>query len=319
MKKALLIVLLIFVLFFAFANGKSDSYSERTTIRIGALKGPTSMGLVKLLEDNEQSKTINDYSFTMAASADELTPLFLRGDLDVIAVPANLAGVLYNKSNKEVKLAAINTLGVLYIVSTPNQKIETLSDLESKTIYATGKNTMPEAVLNYILNENSIENCDIQFRSEPTEIVTLLKSSESGIAMLPQPFVTVAQTQIPGLKISFDLTNEYRKVSGLDLITGVLLVRKEFVEKNEKAFKVFLEEYEKSTLFSQTNISEASLLIEKAGIVKAAVAEKALPYCNIVCITGNEMKEICKEFFAVLYNYNPAYVGGSLPDDELYF
>lgn len=36
---------------------------EPVTVRLGGLKGPTSMGMVKLLSDNDAGKTTNHYDF----------------------------------------------------------------------------------------------------------------------------------------------------------------------------------------------------------------------------------------------------------------
>ncbi len=99
---------------------------EAVTIRVGGLKGPTSMGLVKLLDDAENQKTANAIDFRMAASANELNPLFLKG-AGHLAVPANLGSVLYNKTEGQVKMLAVSTLGVLYIVEKRAARLSPIS------------------------------------------------------------------------------------------------------------------------------------------------------------------------------------------------
>ena len=293
-----------------------------TTIRLGGLKGPTSMGLVKLLSDGEEGQTENSYEFTMAASADELTPLLLRGELDVLAVPANLGAILYNNSDGAVQMAAINTLGVLYIAEKGGEEIQSLADLKGRTLYATGKGTTPEYTLRYLLSQAGLsldEDLTVEWRSEPTEVVAQLAASTHAAAMLPQPFVTVAQTQLEDLRIALDLNAEWESLdNGSALVTACLLVRKAFAEEHPEQLAAFLEEYAASAQYVNKNPEEAAVLVERYDIVKAAVAQKAIPYCNIVCVTGSQMRTMAEGYLAVLYQQNPASVGGAMPGEDFY-
>lgn len=295
---------------------------EETLIRIAGLKGPTSMGMVKLMEDAEQGTAANKYEFTVAASADEVTPKLIKGEYDIAAVPANLASVIFNNTEGKVKLLAVNTLGVIYIVE-KGESVQSIADLKGKTIYATGKGSTPEYALNYILGENGLDpeaDVKMEWKSEPTEVVQILAKEENAVAMLPQPFVTVAQTQLEGLRAAIDLNNEWKELdNGSLFLTGVLIVRTEFAEQNPEAIKSFLAEYQASTEWVNANPADASVFVEKAGIVKAAVAEKAIPFCNITYIAGEEMKTAMQGYLEVLYNQNPASVGGKLPENEFYY
>lgn len=296
---------------------------DKATVRLGGLKGPTSMGMVKLLDDAENGLTANNYEFQMAGSADELTPLFLQGELDILAVPLNLASILYNNSNGAVELLAINTLGVIYIVEKGGQTVTDWQSLKGQTIYATGKGSTPEYVLNYLLTENGLDpatDVTIEWKSEPSEVVAQMSTMDSAVAMLPQPFVTVAQTQLTDLRVALDLTAEWDKLdNGSKLLTAGLIVRREFAEQNPEAVSAFLMEYAASTQYVNDNVADAAQLVEKYDIVKAAVAETAIPYCNIVCITGDEMKTDTQGYFTVLFDQNPASVGGTLPGDDFYY
>jgi len=295
---------------------------EEVTLRVGGMKGPTTMGMVNLIQADADGTAEGDYEFTVATNADELTPKFIRGELDIIAVPANLAANLYQKTEGEAQLLALNTLGVLYVVD-KNTGITSVADLKGKTIYATGKGTTPEFTLRHILQKNGIDpdkDVTIAFKSEPTEIVALLKSSDSGVAMLPQPFVTVAKTQVEGLNVALDLTQEWNKLSDTGmLITAGVMVRKEFAENNPEALKAFLKEFEASVNYINENVEEGAALVEKQDIVKAPVAKQAIPYCNIVCITGDEMKTALEGYFQVLFEQNPKALGGQLPTEDYYY
>ena len=118
---------------------------EPATVRIGGLKGPTSMGLVFLQEQTENNEAEGSYEFTMAAAADELLPLMIKGELDIALIPANVAGVLYNRTEGGVSVIDINTLGVLYMVS-GDESIGDMESLRGKTVYLTGKGTTPDYV-----------------------------------------------------------------------------------------------------------------------------------------------------------------------------
>lgn len=331
MKKLLSITLSLVLLLVVFTGCSTTeppvddgglSSAVKTTVRIAGLKGPTTMGLIKVLEDAELGTAYNDYEFTIAGSADEITPKLIKGELDMAAIPANLASVLYNKTEGKVKVVALNTLGVIYIVE-KGDSVKTLSDLAGKTIYATGKGSTPEYSLKYMLKSAGIDpenDVTIEWKSEPTEVVALLNQNENGIAMLPQPYVTVAQGAVENLRIALNLNDEWNALdNGSLMVTGALAVRSEFIENNPEALEAFLDEYKASTQFVNENYKEASLLIEKAGIVKAAVAEKAIPYCNIVNITGEEMKEALSGYLEIIHEANPASVGGKLPGEDFYF
>jgi NitT/TauT family transport system substrate-binding protein len=295
---------------------------EPVDINIGGMTGPTSMGMIKIMESAEAGTAKNNYNFTIVGSADEITPKLIKGDLDIAAVPANLASVLYNNTEKKVKLLAVNTLGVVYIVEKGNE-IEDFTDLKGKTIYATGKGSTPEYALRYLLSEHGIDpdkDVDIQWKSEPNEVVALFKNSESGIAMMPQPFVTIAQTQVEGLRIAVNLTEVWEELdNGSTLITGVVVVRSDFAEKHPQQIAAFLEEYKESTEYVNANIPEAAQLIEKFNIFKAAVAQKAIPYCNITFMEGEEMRDAIKGYLNVLFNQNPKSIGGKMPNDDFYY
>lgn len=288
-------------------------------VDIMALKGPTAMGLVEMMENS-------DYNFSIVASVDEVSPKLLQGETDIAAIPANLASVLYNKTEGEIQVLAINTLGVLYIVEN-GETIQSVADLKGKTIYASGKGATPEYALNYILSSNGINpetDVTIEWKSEHSECVAALASQENSVAMLPQPFVTTAQAKNSQIRTALDLTKEWDALQKdgeqkSSMITGVVVARKEFAEENPEEIQEFLKEYHTSVDYVNENVKDVAQLIEKYDIVPAAVAEKALPACNIVCIDGEEMKEKLSGYLEVLNAQNPQAVGGEIPENDFYY
>ena len=300
-----------------------EADAEPVDVNVTALKGPTAMGMVKFMDDADQGNiTSENYQFSIAASADEVTPKLVQGETDIAAVPANLASVLYNNTEGQVEVLAINTLGVLYVVES-GDTIQTAADLKGKTIYASGKGSTPEYALRYILSGNGIDpdaDVTIEWKSEHSECVAALASTPDAIAMLPQPFVTTAQTKSDAIRVALDLTEEWDKLCDTQLITGVTVVRTAFAQEHPDVVAAFLEEYAASVDAANNDLDGTDALCEEQGVVaKAAIAKAALPACNIVCITGDEMQADVEGYLQVLYDADPASVGGAMPDQGFYW
>jgi NitT/TauT family transport system substrate-binding protein len=298
-----------------------EETGETVTVRVAGLKGPTTMGLVKLWQDQEDGNAQGNYEFSMMTGADEIMPLMLKGELDIALLPANAAAVLYQKSEGAVSVIDINTLGVLYVVS-GDSSISSVADLKGKTIYLTGKGTTPDYALQYLLAQNQIDLSDVtlEYKSEATEVAAVLQENPDGIGLLPQPFVTAACAQNEGLSVVLDINEEWEKLNdGNGLVTGVTVVRKEFLEENPDAVALFMQEHKESASFANTNVEEAAELVAARGIVeKAPVAAKAMPACNITYIDGNDMKEMLSAYLNVLFEQNPEFIGGAIPEDDFY-
>lgn len=306
----------------------SASASEET-VRVGSLKGPTSMGIAALMkgagteasEDADEAENL--YEFTMVTAADELLGDIVNGELDIALVPANVAGILYNKTEGGVRAIDINTLGVLSVVENGGT-VSSVEDLKGRTLFLTGKGTTPDYLIRYLLSEHGLTADDVklEYKSEPTEVVSALDGDAAALGLLPQPFVTVAMMQTEGLRVALDLTKEWDAVQedGSRLVTGVTVARTEFLEKHPEAVEQFLEDHEDSVEYLYSNQKEVAEWIAELGIVaKAAVAEKALPNCNITYIEGTEMKEALGGYLAVLEEMDPASVGGALPGEDFYY
>ncbi len=303
-------------------TGCSKTETEETTVRIGSLKGPTSMGLVELMDQAEKGEAGADYEFTMAAAADEINAAFLKGDLDIVLIPANVASVLYNKTDGQAVVLDINTLGVLYLLES-GETVQSAADLKGRTIYLPGKGTTPDYALQYILAQNGLglEDVDLQYKSEAAEVISALQEEPEALGLLPQPAVTTACMQNEGLRIALDLTEEWDRVSTEgSLVTGVTLVRREFLEQHEALVQEFLSAHEESAKFTNENIEEAAEMVAALEIVpRASIAAQAIPYCNITCMTGTDMQAALSGYLTVLAEQNPEAVGGVLPAEDFYY
>lgn len=322
MKKTTSFILTVLMLLGALsgcASNEPDATAapeDNTVIRIGGLTGPTSMGMVKLMENTEE------YEFTLSADPAGFVSGLAKGEIDIAAVPANLASVIYNNTDGAVKILAVNTLGVLYIVER-GDTVQSLSDLAGKTLYATGAGAAPEYALRYLLQQNGMDadsDITVQWCSDTTEALSYIANDANAVAMLPQPFVTAAQMQVEDLRVAIDLNNEWAKLdNGSAMVTGVLVVRSAFAEEHPQVLAKFMEKYEQSVNFVLNNTEAAAQLMGQFEIVKAPIALKALPFCNITYITGAEMKGAMENYLKVLLDMNPAAVGGKLPESDFYY
>lgn len=297
---------------------------EEQVVRIGSLKGPTSIGLVYLMGQAEKKETANAYDFTMAVTADELLIAMLSEELDIALIPANVASVLYNRAEGDVAVIDINTLGVLYMV-TGDDKIKGIEDLKGRTVYMTGKGTTPDHVMQYLLGANELTASDVtlEYKSEAMEVAAVLAEDPAAVGVLPQPFVTVACAQNENLSAAIDLTKEWAAVQGeggSSLVTGVTVVRKGFLSQAKEAVDQFLDDHAVSAAYANEHVEETAQMVAAAGIIeKAAVAEKAIPACNITYLDGEEMKQALSGYLTVLCEQDPASVGGGLPGEDFYY
>ena len=309
------------------ADAAATEELSSDTVRVGTLKGPTAMGLVKFM-DEADSGALSDgqYQFTMYDAPDQLVPLVVKGDVDIAMVPGNLASVLYQKTKGNVQVFAINTLGVLYIVDNGNP-VSSVADLKGRGIAASGMGSTPQYVLNYILQQNGLDpekDVDVTWCDDHSMALQMLMKDDSLLAMLPQPFVTVAQTKADTIHVDLDLTEEWNKTqekaqNPSQLVMGVAIVNKSFAEKNPDALRAFMSHYEESVKFVNSNVDEAAALVGKYDIVPEGVAKKAIPACNITYIAGEDMKNGLSGFLQVLNDQDPSAVGGALPEDDFYY
>ena len=289
---------------------------DGNAINVGALKGPTAMGMAQLLEDET-------YNVSIVASPDEMVPMIVQGQVDIAAIPANLSSVLYQKTEKQIKVLAANTLGVLYLVEN-GDTIQSIEDVKGKTIYASGKGATPEYALESVLTAHGIEpgkDVTVEFKSEHAEVVAALAADQTAVGLLPQPFVTTAQMKNENLRVALDLNElwESGMTDGSRLVTGVVVVRTEFLENHPQEVEAFMAAYEQSVTFVNSETEAAAEIIGAHDIVTAEVAKQAIPDCSIVFITGEELETMLSGYLNILFEQNPQTVGGAVPDEAFYY
>ncbi len=316
MKRIVAMITAAVMLFSLAAFAACSKKQDDTEIRIAALKGPTGMGMVKLAD----KQNYPNYTVSIEASPDALNPRIISGEVDVAAVPVNLASVLYNKLDGDISVLAVSTLGVLYVVEAGSE-VNSVADLAGKTVYATGQGATPEYILNYLLDKNGVAgSVEVNYVGEHAALATMLADGSAEIGMLPEPNVTSTLAGNDNLRIALNLTEEWNRVCSTELVQGVVIARKSFVNEHPEAIEQFLREYEKSSAFVNENIDEAAKLIVDAGILgNVEIAKKAIPNCNISFSKGEAMHKAVEGMLTVLFEANPKSIGGKLPDKDFYY
>lgn len=302
----------------------ADVIEEKAVMTIGTLKGPTGMGMSYLMEEDRLETSAIDYTFDIVGAPDQLIGKIIKGEVDIAAVPTNLAAVLNVKTEGKIQLLGVNTLGVLYVLEN-GDTIQTIEDLKGVEIGASGKGATPEYVLNYLLAENNLivgEDIVVDYAFEHSELAASVAAGDTKIAILPQPFVTSVMLGNPDVRIALDLNDAWlaanEEVSSLPM--GAIIVNKAYAAEHPEAIEQFMEEYKISVDFVNNNPVEAGQLIEKFGILpKAALATQAIPNCGITLITAQDAKGDVLKFYEILKSFNPKSIGGQMPSDDFFY
>ena len=297
----------------------------RPYVRVYALAGPTGIGMASLMDQNKQDVTDIIYNFTVVTKPDQVVSAVLSGEVDFAAVPTNLAATLYNKTEGDIRVIAINTLGVLYMLQDGANDIKSMADLKGKTIYSTGQSANPEYVLRYLLTQNGLDpdnDVEIVFVAENEELATLVLDGTASVALVPEPLATTLRTKKATLNTVLNLTEEWNKVTddGSRLTMGCVITRKAIAEQNADVVELFLTEYKASMNAAVASPTDVGALCKEYGILdNAEIAAKAIPKCGMLFVKGKDMKTMLAGYLKVLYDANPKAVGGTLPDDAFYF
>lgn len=291
---------------------------EGADVRVAALSGSTGLGMAKLMEDAETKTTVNNYTFDVFDAPETLLPEITAKKYDIAALPTNVAAKLYNKTNGQLQILAVNTLGVLYLLEIGTQNVKSVADLSGKTVYTTGQGSTPEYALKYILEKNGVTDCNIVF--ETTADLVVSHAQEGALLMLPEPKVTAVKGQVQNVTVALDMTAEWNKVCDTPMAQGCVVVTKDFAEANPRAVNQFLKEYEASINYVKENVEDASLLVAKFGIIpKAPLAAKAIPNSNLTFSCGMAMKDMLTPFYQVLFNADASSIGGKMPANDFYY
>lgn len=313
----LTLILLVTCILLPACGEQVDSDLE---VRVTALNGTTGFGMAQLMDSAAKGNAALNYSFAVETDAANINAALINGEIDIAALPTNAASVLYNKTEGGVKVIALNTLGVLYVVEN-GATVNSIEDLAGKTVYCPAQN--PEFIFRAICQASGVDVTIDTSYAQPAALMSAVAASEEGmIAVLPEPVLSVAMSKNANLRVALDLTNEWTDAMGSNsLVQGCIVVRTAFLEEHPVEVAKFLEEYKVSIDFLNANVADAAAMVVDLGIYAGAtaVAERAIPKCNIVYMDENEMETALSAFLASLYEIAPASVGGKLPDSNFYY
>lgn len=320
---AILMVLLLVVGVFVGCGKEEKDERQGAEVRITAIAGPTGIGLVDLMQKSADKATVNTYTFNVVSDPTQAVAAITNGTADIAAVPTNLASTLYKKTGGKVQVLAVNTLGVLHILE-QGESVKNVQQLKGKTIYTDVKNkgANPEYILRYLLEKNGIDpdkDVTIEFAAD---LDTAVASGEAKVILAPEPKASTYLMQNKTLRRALNITEEWNKVSSEDcaLMMGCVIARTDYINANPDAIELFLEDYMASINVAKTDVEKAATLCETYKIIpKAAVARQAIPNCGLVYVSGNLMKTRLSAYLQVLFDYNPAAIGGALPKDDFYY
>ena len=319
MKKTVAIILSILFVFSFLACSKQGSEGEAPAepaepIRVAALAGPTGMGLAYMMKDMQDSYTVELFT-----APDQVTAKVINGEVDIAAVPINLASVLYNKTEGKVSVIGVNTLGVLYILENGNT-IGSIADLAGKKICSTGQGSTPEYILQYLLAANGLtDSVEVEFYADNSELIAKLADGSVQIALLPEPHVSIASAQSENIRVALKVNDLWNEQNDTQLVQGVYIVRNDFLEANKARVDAFLNDAQISATKVVSEEDAAAVIVAQGIIGKEPIAKKAIPNCNITLIKGEEMHKTVAAMLQVLFDANPKSIGGKMPLDDFYY
>ncbi len=294
MKKILFVLLLIISIMPCFAQAvKEDSTS---TVKLGVMQGPTGFS----------SSALGDIAqIEVYPSPNEAVAKLIKGELDMIALPANAAANLYNKG-VGIKVLAIIGEGMLSVVGT-NENAKTLS------VPGTGGTPDHMATLLYPEYEKEYSV------TAPAQLAQLLIAGKVELAILPEPFVTMVMSKNPNIKVISNVQERWAELTGQKQYPmSVLIVKDTFAQEHPILIQKVKEAYKNSIETILNDPTTAGQKIEELGIMKAEMATPALENCALIFKEGNEAKEELVSYYTTLLTLAPDAIGGKLPDDNIW-
>lgn len=236
-----------------------------------------------------------------------------QGDFDVAVVPGYLAPYYYNKTNGNIKLAAITSTGNLYLVS--DQKINNQMDYKGKNFYiADLANNLNKIVENKLGPLNFVLRLNVEYYKNLDEIVEKMENSSNYLAILADPYYTRSLRKTQYVSSVDDLL----QMGEGDFISEVIIVNNTYLENNEENFKDFLESYKEASDKIDKDTVVSNDLLSTYDITEDE-AKKALDMMNITYVSGQSMKDIFNNFIDKLYQFDKNIFDGEKPDDDFYY
>ncbi len=285
-----------------------------SVVRVAALNGPSAVGMAYLFENHPDLGGVESV-FENAGAADVFLPKIIKGEYDIGILPPNAAAKVYNAQKGKILLAGICGNGMLTVI-TRNGAINSMKDLDGKTVYVAGQGATPEYMMRYLAAKAGIR-VNLDFSIPTAELAAAIASGKIETACVPEPFATVACMNSADVRRAIDIQKEWGKDN---FPMTVIVVRAEFAQKYPETVRAFLAAYKESIAWTNANPMEAGKLVEKHTLgLKAPIVAKSVPFSNFTFATAAEARPQVEKLLNVFLDFAPESIGGKLPDEGFYF
>lgn len=325
MKRYMAVSAILLLAATSFAMGTRESVANAPRgpleMKVAALKGPTGIGMIKLFEEPPILPEAVTASFEAVGSADAIAAKLLSGEVDAAVLPINMAAKLYN-AGLPYRMTALVGNGMVKIL-TADPSVRSIADLRGREVFVAGQGATPEFLMRTILAKAGMvpdKDIRLNFSMPYPEMAASLVSGRIAIAVLPEPFATVAIKGNPALIQPFALTALWKNATGNDdYPMTAFVVRSSLIVQRPAAIKALLAAYKQAIAWAITNPAAAGLLVEKFDLgLKAPIAAAAIPASNYVFLSAPASRAAVESLLSVFLAAAPASIGGKLPDGDFY-
>lgn len=299
------------------ADETTTDYVREVKTKVAVPDGAMGLGLAKLAADRSYA-----YEVEKLSDPQEIVSLLTKGEADIAALPADLAAKLYKDTNGGIKILAVNTLGFICCLE-KGSAVKSFDDLKGKTVYAAGQGTISENIINYVFTQKGLvpgEDITIEYKASDDELAALAAEGKADFCILPDPAATNVLAGNEEYRKIIDFNKSWNEDNETQLVQSVIVARADYISGNPDVISEFMVFSEVSANYLSANPEKsAQFLVDNGYFESTDVAYLAVPACNIVFIEGEEMKTAVKGMYEVLYAADPASIGGSVPDDGIFY
>ncbi len=291
--------------------------ADSDAMRIELSQGAAALGFAHLMEESELGATQGDYHFELKGSEAEVLSDFITGAADVAVLSPESAARAYHDAKDGAVIVNINAGNELYCI-TGNSELQSFQGLKGQTVLSVGQGEQPEYVLRYLKSQYGTQ-FDVQYTSIE-DITAQLSADPSKVAIVAEPDASSLLAGVPGTVRAFSLKDSWENVTATgSLISSVTLVHRNDYENKRSSVDHLLRETAMSIVKAERAANQTAKLAGKFGITQAAVVPLALPYANLKCITGDQMKSRISSYLIAVAEVDSAAIGRSIPGEDFYY
>lgn len=315
-----LIIFIVFSLLMGCRNPVRND-GDKHSYKIATLKGPSSMGMIKLIDSINNAGNTN-IQIDIMNDPIQVRKMMLDGTADFAILPTTMAAILYNKG-LDYRLIAIPGWGTLYLVG-EDTTINSWNDIRNKRVNVMAKGMTPDVVFRYLLQKNGINpDKDITLDySFPTHIdlANAIAARQAKLGVIPEPLVSLVMHKNKKLHPIFDLNLEWNKQQSTSIAMTAFLGSNSILKDSPQLAEQLISSYKNSVQWVNQHPDSAATLIVKYGILPDyQVALQSIPRSNLNFVRANKIQTQIDEYLKVFYDMNPDIIGGKIPDENFFY